>query len=60
MLVVISGSELPCVYCHVCQGKALDHCNPKHKLAVISSLVVHQIPAIVVFVCLFVLGVLTN
>ena len=33
--------------------KALDHCNPKHKLAVVvSSLVAHQIPAVVV--CLFV------
>jgi hypothetical protein len=44
------------VYCHVCQGKALDHWNPKHKLAgVVLSLVVHQIPAAVVclFVCLF-------
>ena len=34
--------------------KALDHCNPKHKLAVVvSSLVAHQIPAVVVVVCLF-------
>lgn len=54
-LVVMSRSELPCVYCHVCQGKALDHCNPKHQLAVVvSSLVAHQIPAAVVVFCLFV------
>jgi len=46
------------VYSHVCQGKALDHCNPKHKLAgVVLSLVLHQIPEVVGVVCL---GVLTN